>query len=260
MKKLLATTALVVGIGLSAQASDPNATLEQITEIVAGHYLEEIENLQESHANRVENIYQNWTSTLNYFSQDSGTGVEVTNISGLVDSIVNHVTLNYEPRIVELEAENADLNEIANILDVELNEAQGIIAALETINTEQRNQIDAVWDAMNYFGSPDRASIYPDTWAAVENAFNWGKQIVEDQVAHEWAEIQEIRDTEAERHQAHRDQINELQEEIAAANAATEAAQAEAQEASNRANVNAQNATAWYEEAQRLQALLDEQD
>ena len=47
MKKLLATTALVVGIGFSAQASDPNDTLAQITEIVAAHYIEANEALQE---------------------------------------------------------------------------------------------------------------------------------------------------------------------------------------------------------------------
>ncbi|MCY4583964.1 MAG: hypothetical protein OXE50_14395 [Chloroflexi bacterium] len=174
MKNLLITTAIIAGIGFGVQAGDPNHTLEQITEIVAGHYLEEIENLQESHANNVAWLEQTWIDELNYFSQDSGTGVEVTNVSGLVGSIVDHANQNHEDsfnylhgKITTLEAENADLQAENDVIQEWANYEI-------TVREAQLAEVDAAWhEAYTTLEADAISEDNPLTVTVDGNEFSW---------------------------------------------------------------------------------------
>ena len=320
MKKLLATTALVVGIGFSAQASDPNDTLAQITEIVAAHYIEanetlqaEVDSIPNQIAEALDSAEAQRISYYNYLSYEYSDGSQVNNAGDLIDNLVdqwNRYTEEnynwYNETIATLEAElaesqvrlaeadeawfeaynevqaelattqnNADLlNEIATSLndalinaETELTAAQAdleyVIAALDTAHVEiaireeqiaeLEAQIDEVWYAAEFFNHDYDTS--NTLFQIVENAYESGKQVSEWTIERHVARL----DANQVHIGAQNDEIDELEAQLAESNAATTAAQADAQEASNRANVNAQNATAWYEEAMRLQALLDEQ-
>ena len=116
MKKLLATTALVVGIGFSAQASDPNATLDQIAEIVAAHYVEENAAL-EAENTALETAHQNISDLANElearlaeaegfesFTTDNPiTGSTITVTSDNVESFIHHLSERIEWHIERYE-------------------------------------------------------------------------------------------------------------------------------------------------------------
>ena len=353
MKKLLATTALVVGIGFGAQASDPNATLEQITEIVAAHYLEEIESLQPSLIlldeyqvrldeviaafNHIDQALPDFNTSIN-----STDDVSIDNIINDISNAGNGLRIHYEDQIANLEAQLVyeeehwlgQLDIVYGVVDdafANLNEAHDRIAELEAeVQALEENDIIQEWylDQIAQLQSvaedqyenilhlqeeivvwqvateearallAEQTAYFEETLhrqnndiielqniivneEAIRNDIVTAYQAIEEELRTEleWAAYDiETRDAQIVEltnalielqqwqndaqwalndHQIIRDQqevqIEHLEEQLAAA-------QADAQEASNRANVNAQNATAWYEEAQRLQALLDAQE
>ena len=258
MKKLLVTTALVVGIGFGAQASDPNDTLTQITEIVAAHYLEEIENLNASHAQHVESINQNWIDNLNYWSFDGGNGTQVNSISELVYNSIypqfqnaldnaGAIIADLEVHLSEAYSEIADLNEVANNLDqltvdlqaeseavqawaeyeITVRETQ-IVELEEEVTATHQKYIDEI-NAMQHILDDGFQELFGQQWSMEPHVPEWIGEVL----------IYQLTDI-----------VNSYNAQINEANRA-------AQEASNRANSNAANVAAWYEEAQRLQAEVD---
>ena len=330
MKNLLATTALVVGIGFSAQASDPNDTLAQITEIVAAHYIEanealqtEVDNIPDQIAEALDNQHTQWVSNLQYYSYDSGDNREVETISDLVDSIIANIWSQVDYVIADRDALRVELDATQATLEAE---RAYVAERYEEIvqDIEQLNEQLAVQEALrNYYEltaleNAEVIAVQQDQIADLQNSLNdaahdldatlWQLEDTEAQLAEIWNEINGyhnnydityggalgpvdaifnyahtyvegvlgpiIEDLQAQLAETEARHEDELAGVYAAAHSISEGssarieeleaqlatAQADAQEASNRANVNAQNATAWYEEAQRLQALLDAQE
>ena len=271
MKNLLATTALVVGIGFSAQASDPNATLDQIAEIVAAHYVEANAALEaENAALEVENqeLLDSWPTIETYETEIADLTAHIADLNWLAEEwerqaeaiIANDqmIIADLHNQIEVLEAlrnyyeltalENAEViavqqDQIADLQDLESETAYQLYTTQQQLdNTEA--QLAEIWDEINRYLDANDIT-YDSSQGPIDAIWYAGHVTAEEILSPIIADLQA--------------QLDDLSE-VEALEAQLAAAQAETQEASNRANVNAQNATAWYEEAQRLQALLDEQD
>ena len=323
MKNLLVTTAIVVGIGFGAQASDPSATLDQIAELVASHlqeenteletrnaeledriaelerqtdtgYIEYLEIANERYLTRLENIAEAanqygtreftpssdaWVLVANVFQSgwDQGQNAIAVEIEedwadefASIQTILNH----REALIDDLQAENEVIQEWANY-EITVRDAQ--IAALEADLSTAITQVEVLHIDVISETNPLTVTVDGNnfSWTSIENAQDELYDIIFDSLYtvsdEEFAEMQVLIHSALAEYDNGFDNyapplpiyvaegvVNRIHAIVANLRNQVNSANSAAQEASNRANSNAENVAAWYNEAQRLEGVIAE--
>lgn len=266
MKKLLATTALVAMTTFGVQANPHLEEAAQNVEAVSHEYAalisaivhEAIAEAQaeiESHATRADeanlHIIEWWHAI-----DDLGITIDFENTPEEYINLVfeagiaaaeTQVTINVHGgmEITTSEAAAEIILELVELHESWLAQERAIVDGYEEARVAE---VESLWTEINNLQDLNNQYLWwwGEVWPVVANysdAYLGGQILLNIEEDPE----QQLYDFADGLLEAGRNQIRPQVEE----------AQRATQEASNRANVNAQNATAWYEEAMRLQAIVD---